>query len=114
MALAAAWTVNRLLLHLLGKRTVLLASWVEEILKTGLALLLGGAPLFAHLAFGLGEASIEAVRGDYTPAALDLVLHGAAGLLTAMILPRSGAITVITLTGLLHTGWNAAILKLTD
>ncbi|ADL06888.1 hypothetical protein [Thermosediminibacter oceani] len=91
------------------------APVLEEIIKTGLAALLGGDILSSHVAFGAVEAFYDAARSwsrrSCLAGALALLSHAFFGAAAVMTADRSGNLAAgIFISALLHIGWNGWVM----
>lgn len=118
LAAGVAWCGNRSLLNFFSeeKVAVFFAPALEELAKTGFAVLLGAPVLPSHLIFGLLEALRDlAGSGARGPAAglAGLAGHAAFGLAASLVLSRSGFFPLAAAAGwVLHFGWNAFVFRL--
>lgn len=93
------------------------APVVEEISKTGLALLFGGNILFSHVVFGMVEALNDIIKNrgmlSYTAGVTSFISHAVFGIITVyagsfFFGPISGIATAIAA----HMLWNRIIIIL--
>jgi len=112
-AVTARW-----LLGLVGRADsivviVLVAPVVEEVSKTGLALLLGADVFLAHMVFGGMELVTDSLNGhSIWPGLVALVLHSMLGIATAWLLAYAGVSVAVVLAALLHGLWNYIAVRL--
>ncbi|MCG0275796.1 MAG: hypothetical protein L5655_06460 [Thermosediminibacteraceae bacterium] len=92
------------------------APVIEEILKTGMAVLFGGSVILSHLCFGIAEAVYDVARKrdirSYfagVTAVLSHALFGAAAVWTMEHL-RS-VVSGILVSFLLHISWNRWVIR---
>lgn len=91
---------------------VLVAPVAEEVIKTGLALLLGADVFLTHVVFGGAElvADFSGGRGIW-PGLAALALHSLLGFVTAWFLAYAGMAAVVP-AAMLHAMWNYTALRL--
>lgn len=93
---------------------VLVAPVMEEIAKTGAALLFNTSVFLTHLVFGVAELAADSRRGrGIWPGLAALVLHGVLGLITAWLyrVYASPPVALAAAT-VLHVFWNHAAVAL--
>ncbi len=115
VALGLGLAGNRLIWRVFhGRGTAWLVPIWEESVKTGLGLLQGR--VFAvHLLFGLGEAMLEAIRGQPLAGALALASHVSFGAVTYFVWHMTGLPAAGWFLGsCAHTVWNQAVLRLSS
>ncbi|MFY9174465.1 MAG: hypothetical protein WAO24_03870 [Peptococcia bacterium] len=116
-AAVIAWLINRFLVNKGGERAVIwLIPPVEEILKTGSALLLGALLPLSHGVFGLLEAVYDYVvspRWGFWAGLSSIITHFLLGWATVFIygLYHSWILSVAVAT-LLHILWNFIVISL--
>ncbi len=111
-ALALALIGNRLIwtaLH--GRGTAWLVPIQEELVKTGMGILVGQV-FWVHGLFGVGEALSELARGKHAAGALALISHAIFGGLTVFPWPGGFPLPGIgwAAATLAHIGWNRMVL----
>lgn len=115
MAAGFCWLLNGHLAGVFGRFWMVIPGpALEELLKTGISLLLGADILAGHLVFG----AVEALRdlqggktGDILAAAASLAGHGFFGLLAATVYVKTGLLWVAVVLPLIaHFLWNAGML----
>lgn len=112
IAAAAAYFFNSWAIKKWGKIVIFTVSPIlEEFLKTGLAIFMGGQIFFTHLTFGLAEAVLDVIRPgkrDLPAGLTGLVSHGVFGWLTQYLWQVTGNIWLaITAAIAAHGLWNA-------
>lgn len=112
-AAAVAYTINRFVLRRLGGRAIWLAIPVlEEMVKTGLALMAGAAVVSTHAIFGAVEAVYEVSgrRPSVTAAGLAVITHLLLGLLTAYLISRGRSLAfAVGTAAAVHTAYNLLV-----
>ncbi|KAF1085832.1 hypothetical protein SPSYN_00561 [Sporotomaculum syntrophicum] len=92
---------------------VLVAPVVEEVAKTGSALLLDTDIFLAHMVFGGAELVSDFLnRRSLWPGLVALVLHSILGIATAWLLGYVGVTIAVALVVLLHGLWNYTTVRL--
>ncbi|MGI6038012.1 MAG: hypothetical protein ACOYD6_07270 [Limnochordia bacterium] len=108
-----AYGANRLVVGLWGQRAVaLLVPAIEELAKTGLAVVMNQPLLGVHIIFGLLEAIYDARKGGqarWSASLASIVGHGFFGLLT-FSLARGSLPLAIGAAWLVHALWNSCTL----
>ena len=117
--LAAAglcWLINGKLLNRFGNKAVIyFGPAVEELAKTGLAVLLAVPIIINHLLFGITEAiwelmnSRRGVRAAFYAAATHLFY----GLITAAVFQYIGVLPALAAAYLIHMLWNYWVIQKT-
>jgi len=108
----------RWLLGLVGQASsmfmiVLVAPALEEVVKTGLALLLGTDVFLTHMIFGCVELVTDSLNDlNIWPGLVALVLHGMLGMATVWFLASGGVLAAVALAVLLHGLWNFTAVRL--
>lgn len=111
-----AWIVNRQTLKLFGPTVIIyIVPLVEELAKTGLAVLFNSSLVLAHGIFGLIEGVYDffySRQTGITAGFISLAGHAFYGLVTAWAISRFGQIAPGILAGfLVHTLWNMLVMK---
>jgi len=110
--------LSRWLLGLVGRSgwmlmIVFVAPVVEEVVKTGLALLLGADIFLTHMIFGAAELITDSLNGlSIWPGLVAIVLHGMLGMATVWFLASAGVLMAVLLAVLLHVLWNYTAVRL--
>ncbi len=108
----------RLLLGLVGRAgsmvvIVLVAPVVEEVAKTGLAVIMSTDVFMAHMVFGGAELAADFINGrSLWPGLVALVLHSMLGITTAWLLDYAGVMAAVASAILLHMLWNYTAVRL--
>lgn len=115
-AAAIAWVTNRLALKVFGPPVIIcIVPIVEELAKTGLALLFKSSIIWTHSVFGLIEGLYDLFYTQKTGLAAGLTSitgHLLYGLITAWAFSRSGQVAVAVMSGYLaHMIWNLIVMK---
>lgn len=115
-AAAAAWLINRYLVARAGERAVIwLVPPVEELLKTGLAIMLGASLPLSHGVFGLLEAVYDylaSARWGFWAGLSSIGSHYLLGLCTLFVYKALASwVLSIGLASLLHVLWNLAMIR---
>jgi len=110
-AAGAAWVVNRFVVKYLGEAAIIwVIPWLEELLKTGIALFAGASPLLTHGVFGTIEAFNDYVispRWGILAGLLSIVSHWLYGLVTVLIYQQTSSwLGGILCASFLHVLWN--------
>jgi len=92
------------------------APVIEEISKTGIALLFGGNILFSHIIFGMVEALYDVLKNrgvlSYTAGAAGLISHAVFGLITVYAWRIfDGPLMGIAAAVVIHMLWNHMIIR---
>lgn len=118
LAAAASYYLNGKALALMGKAAISYgAPVIEELTKTGLAVLLSGDIFLSHIIFGAAEASCDIIKNrgrlSYAAGAAGLISHTAFGAITVCsgrflksLLPGIAAAVII------HMCWNYAVTRI--
>lgn len=111
-----SWVVNEWLIKKTGlERAVLwLVPIVEEILKSVLAVLLGGSLLYTHVLFGGLEGILDIRNGNngLKAALYSVATHSVFGWVTAMVYQWSQFFPLAVFSGIMvHIGWNWYVIK---
>lgn len=86
---------------------------VEEITKTGLALLWGTDVFLTHMVFGGAELVNDSLNGrNIWPGLVALTLHSMLGMATAWLLVSNGVFMAVGFAVLLHGLWNYTAVRL--
>ncbi|MDO7788049.1 hypothetical protein [Desulforamulus aquiferis] len=114
LAAGITWFFNSLVINKLGDRGIsFVTPAIEEIAKTGVAIGLGAAIVWTHLAFGLVEAVVEirrrGIRGLSAGWAA-LAGHSLFGLIASWVYMRRGFLWAVLITYLIHAAWNWGII----
>ncbi len=123
MSSALAYLINRSLFGRLGTWGIItLVPVVEELLKTGLAALLGAAVWWVHIGFGVIEGLFDISQRPnpvpqlgYLAAWCSVIGHGAFGSVTIWAWSQTGSVYWGLATGMgLHLLWNVWIVRITQ
>ncbi|MGQ9824229.1 MAG: hypothetical protein ACUVSK_04420 [Desulfotomaculales bacterium] len=118
LAAGVSWCGNSFLLNFFDEKkvAVYLAPAIEELAKTGFAVLLGAPVWAAHLVFGLAEAFrdfTESRARGFAAGLASLIGHGVFGLVAFLVLGASGAFFLAVGTcWIFHLGWNVFVYRL--
>jgi hypothetical protein len=109
--------INSLITGKLGAVAIFsLVPLIEEMLKTGFALLFNSSVLYTHLTFGLVEAVFDVLRPGHNQApagVVGIISHGLYGWLTYKVLTLSGSVWLAMASAVaLHSLWNAGVIFL--
>lgn len=115
LASLGAWIGNRAALKLGGVRAIVVISpLIEEIAKTGMALLTGGSLILTHGVFGLVEglydvwnSGTEGVKAG----AVSFAGHLFYGYTAFQVLHKFGIIPAVIAGYVVHMLWNLTVLK---
>lgn len=93
---------------------VLVAPTVEEIFKTGLAILMDTNIFFAHIVFGVVEFVSDSFGGSgIWPGLVAVALHSLLGYVTTWFLFHMGnVVTAVVAVIVIHAFWNYAAVRL--
>lgn len=110
-AAGAAWAVNRFVVKYIGEAAIVwVVPWLEELLKTGVALFAGASPLWTHGVFGTIEAFYDyavSPRWGLLAGLLSIVSHWLYGLVTVFIYQQTSSwLGGIMCASFLHVLWN--------
>lgn len=118
LAAGFAFVGNQKILQQFGSRGIsTVTPLFEETLKTGLALLLSASILGVHLVFGIVEGIYDygtASKGQGWAAAVSVISHGIFGLVTMLVISKTGYFLAIVLSATLHTSWNYLIVAIAE
>lgn len=118
MAAIISYYLNNKALMLIGENAVTYgAPVIEEIFKTGLAILLSGDILFSHIIFGVAEASYDIIKNrgrlSYTAGVAGLISHTAFGAITACVSRLLKSLLLgIAAAVIIHMFWNYIIIHI--
>ncbi|MDP3487097.1 MAG: hypothetical protein Q8S19_04090 [Bacillota bacterium] len=117
LAASVAYVANRLGQKTLGRvAKALFSPFVEEMLKTLLALLFAASVLLVHTAFGIVEAitDVRHSRRPITTAALAVATHILFGAVTVLGRRYFSIYAGISASVLLHMLWNSYVYDLVN
>lgn len=120
MAAVLAYFINDFALKIFREKAITFyAPMAEELLKTGLALFLGGNIIISHLTFGFIEGACDMYKNRrataYLAAILGIISHCIFGILTANgIRYFKSSIIGICLTIFIHICWNLVAINQRD
>jgi hypothetical protein len=111
LAAGAAWVINRFVVKHLGEIAIIgVIPWLEEILKTGIALFSGGSLLFTHGVFGFIEFLYDyftAARWGALAGLFSMLIHWFYGLVTLFVYKQTSSwLGGILCAGFFHVFWN--------
>jgi hypothetical protein len=116
LAAGIAYLINRQVVRQLGPGAIgSVIPVVEEVLKTGLAIILGASILGAHLIFGVIEGAYDLITGGEHRAwagVISVVSHFIFGLVTLTVSTNLGVLPAVAISITIHAGWNIIIIKL--
>lgn len=115
-AAAVAWVFNRLALKFFGLPVIIyIVPLVEELAKTGLAVLFNAPVILVHAGFGLIEGIYDFFYTRKTGLSAGLVSltgHLLYGLVTVWAFKQSGQMAVGIVGGyLVHMLWNLVVMR---
>lgn len=110
-AAGAAWVINRFVVKSLGESSIIwVIPWLEEMLKTGIAVFSGASLLLTHGVFGLVEAFYDyaaSPRWGIWAGLFSMLSHWFYGLVTVFVYKQTSSwLGGILCTGFLHVLWN--------
>lgn len=112
-AALVAYTINKLLLKLLGEKSIVfMVPLSEEIAKTSSAILLGGWIPGVHLVFGIIEAFYDFHHGQVKKIAIfaaliSVISHSLFGIMTNYFYGwTDGLVLAILIVAIIHGLWN--------
>lgn len=116
LAAAVSWAGNRVALRIMGTDGIaVLAPMIEELAKTGTAVLTGSPVILTHAVFGLVEGVYDAWDAGWPGFRAGLVSFGGHlfyGYVTSLVLQKHKLVLLAIVTGyLMHMLWNVAVLK---
>jgi hypothetical protein len=116
-AAGVAWLINRVAVKYFGESAVIwLIPWLEELVKTGVAVLSGTSIILTHGVFGLLEAVHDYVaspRWGIPAGLLSIISHWFYGLVTFTVYQSTSLWPVSVLSAaFLHVGWNYLMVRL--
>jgi hypothetical protein len=113
-----AYLVNRQVVQRMGPVAISsVIPVVEEVLKTGLAIILGASILGTHFIFGIIEGIYDYLtggKGKTWAGVISVVSHFVFGLVTLTVSGSLGILPAVVLSTTIHAGWNAIIIKIAD
>ncbi len=116
LAALMAYVLNRILLRVAGNRViVLVVPFVEELAKTGSAVLLGSALIATHGLFGVVEAFHDVAisrKHGLEAGMVSIAGHLVFGLITRSLvgIPVHWVYAALA-TGMVHALWNSIVLR---
>lgn len=116
LAAVVSWVGNRAALKVMGTKVIVIsAPLLEELAKTGLAVLLNTSVTLTHGVFGLIEALYDSwgsgARG-LKAGIVSLTGHLIFGYISQVVLDRYNTFLAATMSGyLVHMLWNIAVMK---
>lgn len=114
MATLLSYGANKLTTKFMGRAAIsLLSPCVEEVLKTGSAVVFSVSVLTVHTVFGVFEALAE-IKRSKKAAILAVITHIAFGTVTVTLLPLIGVLGGVAASVLLHMLWNSYIYDLVN
>lgn len=116
-AAGVAWVMNRWVVKYFGESAVIwIIPWLEEIIKTGVAVLSGASLILTHGVFGLLEAVHDYVaspRWGILAGLISIISHWFYGLVTLFLYQRTSLWLGSALSAaVLHVGWNYMMVRL--
>jgi hypothetical protein len=117
LAAGAAWVMNRFVVQYLGETAIIwVIPWLEEGIKTGVAIFSGAALVFTHGVFGLVEGVhdyLASPRWGMLAGFLSVVSHWFYGWVTVVFYERTSSWLVgLFCAGILHVFWNYVMVRL--
>lgn len=117
LAAAGAWILNRFVVKYYGDAAIIwIIPWLEEILKTGIALVFGANLVLTHGVFGLIEAShdyLVSPRWGLWAGLAGIVSHWFYGWFTETLFKQTSSWLIsIFFAGVLHVLWNDVMIRL--
>ncbi len=115
LAAGAAWLANTWLETRYGERALVFGTpLLEELCKTGAALLMGAPVLAVHFLFGTVEALVDLLpagrRGSLRAGAVSLLGHLFFGAVTMGVAGLAGSWWIgMAAAAVLHMGWNSLV-----
>lgn len=111
VAAGAAWVINRALVKIFGESSVVFMIPVsEELIKTGVSILLKASLAETHGVFGFIEAVHDVLfsrRYGVLAGFMSIIAHGFFGFFTANVFNMTGRwLVAIPAAALLHMCWN--------
>lgn len=116
LAAVMSWVGNRAALKVMGTKVIIVsAPLLEELAKSGSAVLLGTSVILTHGIFGLIEAFYDAwgsrIRG-LTAGAISFAGHLLFGYISQMVLNRYYVLFAAVMSGYsVHMLWNIMVMK---
>lgn len=116
LAAAVSWIANRAFLSKIGVQAIIVVSpFIEEMSKTGAAILLGSNIIFTHGIFGLIEGLYDAWGGgikELYAGAASIIGHLFYGYVTYQVFLGYKVFIFAVFAGLaVHTLWNLTVMK---
>lgn len=116
LAAGLVWVINRWYLSKLGNIGIIyLVPLVEEVAKTGLAIVVNAPIFYTHAVFGTVEGITDIYSGRPLGIAagwVSYVGHMVFGLLSGWVYQRWGSVWLAILPGYLtHMAWNGFVMK---
>lgn len=114
LAAGAAWVANRFVVKFFGDSAIIwLTPWLEEFLKTGIAVFSGASLLWTHGLFGVIEAVYDyavSPRWGFLAGLLSIFSHWLYGLVTGFIYQQTSSwLGGVLGASFLHLLWNYAM-----
>jgi len=118
MAALLSYYISSKALKIAGEKVIIyLSPILEELFKTGFALVLKGKVFLSHTTFGVAEAVYDIWSNDGTTAywagLASIISHSVFGILTQYFIYRTGnSFFGIAIAVLIHIAWNYKVIKL--
>lgn len=115
LASFVAWVINRHVFSNVGQKgVVFFGPTVEEILKTGLAVIFNTSIILTHVIFGLIEAVVDYKNTKKSiGAVVSFISHVFLGIITYSLFILSGSIYVALLIAVIvHISWNKFVMSI--
>ncbi len=109
LAAGVSWLINGMLIERFGNRAVIFfGPAVEELAKTGLAVLLNTSIIITHALFGTFEAAweLKLTRNGLRAAFYAQATHLFYGIISALAWHFLGFVPAVALAYILHMSWN--------
>ncbi|NPV26911.1 MAG: hypothetical protein HPY81_05515 [Firmicutes bacterium] len=114
LAAGMAWVVNSWVANQGNPRLLIILPFVEELLKTYVAVLFGGSVWLSHFTFGSVEAVYDLAkhaRENVSASVISFLGHAGFGFLTVLVYVVTGEWLVAVLSSaMVHTAWNYLVL----
>lgn len=111
IAAGAAYVINIVMSRFTPRYSVtLIAPFIEEFLKTYIAISIGAGVVLSHTVFGVAEGIYDyfntSKKVNARSAALSVVTHGVFGYITSKLSTFSGIIYAVIIVAFIHSLWN--------
>ncbi len=117
LAAGVAWVMNRFVVKYLGEAAIIwVIPWLEEVIKTSMAIFSGASLILTHGFFGLVEAFhdyLASPRWGMLAGFFSIMSHWFYGWVTVVLYEQTSSWLVgLFCAGVLHVFWNYVMVRL--